>query len=207
MDSPSDAVIRRDATCSSIANGTHTVVVGACTANADTIEFSRYSSAGPSRNGRREQWPDLVATADQSVSLPGVLAAGTRSGVRVRMNGTSVAAPQVARQIIGLFLPAAAVRREKASPPQPHGALLDHVVRTPEGIAPSRAGRGRLDPGQPPAASYEQGVAGAAAPEPHSPLQSLALLPTAKAAPRAERPVARPIIVSPGAMAVPPEAH
>lgn len=38
-------------------------------------------------------WPDCVAPADESAALPGILAAGARSGVLVRMNGTSVAAP------------------------------------------------------------------------------------------------------------------
>lgn len=38
-------------------------------------------------------WPDCVAPADESAALPGILAAGGRSGVLVRMNGISVSAP------------------------------------------------------------------------------------------------------------------
>jgi subtilisin family serine protease len=43
--------------------------------------------------------PDAVAPSDDSLAHDGVLAAGSRSGSVVAMNGTSVAAPQVARLI------------------------------------------------------------------------------------------------------------
>ena len=40
-----------------------------------------------------------MAQSDRSYVHRGILAAGTRSGSRVVMNGTSVAAPQIAREI------------------------------------------------------------------------------------------------------------
>ena len=43
--------------------------------------------------------PNWLMPADDSLSCRGVLAAGTRSGVRVAMSGTSVAAPQAARYV------------------------------------------------------------------------------------------------------------
>lgn len=46
--------------------------------------------------------PDIAAPCDESPSMPGLLAAGTRSGTRVRMNGTSVAAPWVTRRLADL---------------------------------------------------------------------------------------------------------
>jgi hypothetical protein len=103
VNSPQDDIVQRAGTCNSIANGSLTVVVGACLAGRDDDDpqMSRYSSAGPTRNKERKKpWPNLVAPGDQSSSLLGVLGAGTRSGARLRMNGTSVAAPQVARDLI-----------------------------------------------------------------------------------------------------------
>jgi hypothetical protein len=43
--------------------------------------------------------PDALAQSDRSYVHRGILAAGTRSGSRVVMNGTSVAAPRIARAV------------------------------------------------------------------------------------------------------------
>lgn len=151
--SPAGALVQRSGTCSSIANGCRTIVVGACL-GTDNFEFSRYTSAGPSRNPLRRTdgatdprcrpWPDLVAPADESRSLPGILAAGTRSGVRVRMNGTSVAAPRVTRQLIGKFLP----YRAGTGRPQPSGPVERSTAVAAQASGPppdpDRLGGGRL---------------------------------------------------------------
>jgi hypothetical protein len=55
--------------------------------SADGFDVSRGGKLGP----------DVSAVADRSRALSGVLAAGTASGSRVAVTGTSVAAPQVAR--------------------------------------------------------------------------------------------------------------
>jgi hypothetical protein len=99
-DVPTDRVMRRT-TSSSLATGRNTMVAGAYVALGGAL--SRYTAAGPTYNAAREgvrTWPDCIAVADTSAGLPGLLASGTRSGVLVRMNGTSVAAPQVARALI-----------------------------------------------------------------------------------------------------------
>jgi len=68
------------------------------------------SAAGPdlpalySAAGRLDATPggaavSCAAVSDQSPTLPGVLAAGTRSGAAWRLSGTSAAAPQVARAL------------------------------------------------------------------------------------------------------------
>ncbi len=83
-----------------LATGQHTIVVGGYRAS-DRMQ-SKYTGAGPvgtpptvpPRTG-----PDVSAVADESVVLHGILAAGTRSGSVVAMDGTSVAAPQVTRLI------------------------------------------------------------------------------------------------------------
>ena len=61
---------------------------------------SPYSSAGPSRDypTTLRFGPDYVLPCDESYALEGILAGGTRSGSVFRLIGTSVAAPQLARQ-------------------------------------------------------------------------------------------------------------
>jgi hypothetical protein len=56
-----------------------------------------YSSAGPARKGARAG-PDYVLPCDESDALNGMPGGGNRSGVVFRMVGTSIAAPQMARQ-------------------------------------------------------------------------------------------------------------
>ncbi len=97
-DVPGDTV-KRKTTGNSLANGQRPIVVGAYVAASGQI--SSYSAAGPTGNAARcAAWPDYLAVGDEADDLLGVLAAGTRSGVHVRMNGTSVAAPQIARAIL-----------------------------------------------------------------------------------------------------------
>jgi hypothetical protein len=48
--------------------------------------------------------PTLVALGDDGMALPGKRAAGVVSGSVTRMSGTSMAAPQVARALLGYFL-------------------------------------------------------------------------------------------------------
>lgn len=55
---------------------------------------SRYSAEGNNQLG-----PELSALADQGLAMPGVRVSGSQSGMVVRANGTSLAAPQAARWI------------------------------------------------------------------------------------------------------------
>ena len=134
--------VRRCGTGSSIANGTRSVVVGACVDRADGIEFAPYTSAGPSRNLQRHFWPDVAAVSDTSHRLRGVPAAGTRSGVSARMNGTSVAAPLVARALIEAFLPYQSPTNGCPMPPT-HG-LGDRIAKPSQTDQCGRAGRGLI---------------------------------------------------------------
>jgi len=73
----------------------HTIVVGA----AEASEFcppADYTSSGPTES---RPGPDCSAIADDGDAHWGRLAAGTFSGTFVAMQGTSVAAPQIARQV------------------------------------------------------------------------------------------------------------
>lgn len=90
-------------TLNSYAHGRLTNVVGAARATAvqgpawDLQWLAPYTAAGAA--GQRPA-PDFVAAADESAVLGGRLAGGNLSGAQVRMDGTSVAAPQLARALL-----------------------------------------------------------------------------------------------------------
>ncbi len=96
-------------TLNNIATGINSITVGGCLVKGnpwpDPSDPARreleveYSSRGAAVS--------VVAPSDYSLGLHGVLAAGNRSGTTARMDGTSVAAPQVARALLNaLAIPA-----------------------------------------------------------------------------------------------------
>jgi hypothetical protein len=95
------APVDRCNTMSNIACGAQPVIVGGCV--LDGTELSGYTSSGPGCGGVRSSGPDVVAPSDESGTLSGLLAAGTRSETWVRMGGTSVAAPIVARRLANIL--------------------------------------------------------------------------------------------------------
>jgi hypothetical protein len=99
-----DSIIKRDGSINAIATGSRTIVAGGHVGKENRVV--KYSAGGPvSPAGQKEPddlertGPDALARSDASYVHQGILAAGTRSGSRVVMNGTSVAAPQIARVI------------------------------------------------------------------------------------------------------------
>ncbi len=91
----SEALVRRRGTLTGIATG-NGAVVAAGYRYSDKRHLP-YSSAGPTRGPK--DGPNISAATDESRSLPGLLAAGTRGASVVRLIGTSTAAPQVARWV------------------------------------------------------------------------------------------------------------
>jgi hypothetical protein len=91
----SPALVRRRGTLTGIASGSG-ALVAAGYRHSDG-KHVRYSSAGPTRGPA--VGPDCAAVTDESRSLPGILAAGTRGASVVRLVGTSTAAPQLARWV------------------------------------------------------------------------------------------------------------
>jgi hypothetical protein len=86
-----------------IATGSKTVVVGGF--RRKELLVADYSSGGPTAcidiTGELPRMgPDALTVSEASTVHRGVLAAGTRSGSVAAMNGTSVAAPQIARVLI-----------------------------------------------------------------------------------------------------------
>lgn len=95
-----DCPIKRAGALNGIATGAEAVVVGGYRLSDGGP--ARYSAGGPVPAPGRDG-PDVSGVSDISPALTGILAAGTRSGRRVRLNGTSVAAPQIARLIADGF--------------------------------------------------------------------------------------------------------
>lgn len=86
-------------TFTSIATGSKTFRVGAVLDRGKglaTQEVSAYSAAAA---GNREG-PQYSAIADAHPALPGIRVSGSQSGMVLRANGTSMAAPQAARYLI-----------------------------------------------------------------------------------------------------------
>jgi len=131
----------RSTTTGSICNGRESIVVGAIDSRQPSFPLGRFSSAGPTRDGRAK--PDLVAPGVQ------VLAARSRPlGARdapllTRMSGSSMAAPHVTGT--------AALICDALGHAPGHRALRDllrrscrpHVDGDP--LAAQRTGAGRLD--------------------------------------------------------------
>jgi hypothetical protein len=104
VETDNESAIKRDGSINAIATGSRTIVVGGYVRKENRVV--KYSSGGPKppAGGERpvalkRKGPDAVAQSDESYVHQGILGAGTRSGSVVFMNGTSVAAPQIARQI------------------------------------------------------------------------------------------------------------
>lgn len=90
---PPDNRVEPYGSLNALATGPDMIVAGAYRWRDQSI--SSYSGAA----GPRMRTPDLAAPADRSRVMGGVPAAGGRSGSVVALNGTSVAAPQVARAL------------------------------------------------------------------------------------------------------------
>ncbi len=90
--------VRKAGTLNSYATGTSTYVVGGMVLSP--IELADYSSSGPGRNGVRAFGPDSLEVTDESNVLSGIPALASIGSSVLRMNGTSVAAPQLVRRLL-----------------------------------------------------------------------------------------------------------
>jgi hypothetical protein len=100
FDNAPGSYVKRTGTLSGIATGRETYVIGAHVRGPDTHDLmpAHYSSEGSGAPvPRTMRAPNWLAPGEDSRACPGVLSAGTRSGARVAMNGTSAAAPQATR--------------------------------------------------------------------------------------------------------------
>ena len=101
FDEKATGFITPEGAMNALASGDEVIVAGGCYFWGDMAEVMPeivpYSGGGSERDARHGV--DLLAPAEDSPVLNGVLAAGLRSGAQVALNGTSVAAPYVARWV------------------------------------------------------------------------------------------------------------
>jgi hypothetical protein len=137
LDEPG-AIIRRSGAVNGIATGHQPVVVGG---------FRRHDGRPSAYSGRAHgsaRHPDAAAVADESWNRRGVIAAGVRSGSAFAMDGTSVAAAQVARLIVAQRALQAA--SSAASTGLSHGRMaVQEEARTQEGQSPPQWNPGDVD--------------------------------------------------------------
>jgi hypothetical protein len=152
-----NAYVQRRGSLNTIATGGEAIVVGAYVEQDDRV--APYSGGGPTR-GAAPRGTTLLASGEDSATQHGLLAAATRGVGKVRMNGTSVAAPQVTRAIVQLL---------SASPGLSRAQLVEQlrqrVKPVKKGLSDPdelRRGFGRL-PGPKARATSAQATAGAAA--------------------------------------------
>ncbi|WP_294223460.1 S8 family serine peptidase [uncultured Shimia sp.] len=133
------SLVRRAGMINGIGCGTLPAVIAGYV-NSDG-KMATYSAGGPTLNISRLFGPDASAVSDDSVALHGVLSAGSSSGSRVSMNGTSVSTPQVARWAADKMAAAPNVSFGRADVFAQ--ALTDDPYQ-PDKPAPTRTGGGRL---------------------------------------------------------------
>ena len=147
------SLIRRAGSFNAIATGKAPIVAGAF--NAKELWPAGYSSGGPLTAARETQkpnraGPDAMAVSEDSHVLTGILAAGSRTGSVFAMNGTSVAAPQIARWLAdqlasGKTNGAKQVSRKAKADEKTIFKPLEATLAQPRPPAPERLGKGRME--------------------------------------------------------------
>lgn len=127
-------------TIGTIANGFRAIAVGAYDAQDRRLSLARFSSSGPTRDGRTK--PDLVAPGVRVLAARSCpLSSSQPAPPLFRQSGTSMAAPHVTGTVALLFeaagtrLPIQETRR----------LLLSTTARYPGNAAAERLGNGMLD--------------------------------------------------------------
>jgi hypothetical protein len=138
-------VVRRAGSMNALATGREPVVIGGLLRRE--LRAAKYSAGGPVTEpagaaAPHRLGPDALTVSDDSTVHAGVLAAGTRSGSVVAMNGTSVAAPRIARWIAGEL---AAGRPGDRAAVESLAAAQEAGLRPPH--KPSRSAAGRAASG------------------------------------------------------------
>jgi len=138
----SDCLVKRSGTISGFACGEFPAVLAGYVESLN--ELADYSAAGPvttamTAKGPTRTGPDAAAVSDDTPVLRGILSAGSRSGSLVSLNGTSVAAPQVARWMADRLAQGQSATRSDVSA---QAAFDDHPPPSRPDI--DRTGGGRM---------------------------------------------------------------
>jgi hypothetical protein len=124
---PKKSLVKRFGSLNGLATGHTSLVVGGYRLGAGLgsslarARPARYSSAGTLKPDWIDKTVDCSSMSDRSRALPGTISAGVRSGSLSLIQGTSTAAPFVARQLATVFVTAddyrvAAAARENYRP-------------------------------------------------------------------------------------------
>jgi hypothetical protein len=146
-DDPSAArgVVGRRCTLNGIATGGRAIIVAGYPVTGESDGAAPYSATGFGEDRN----PSVAAPSDRSRVLGGILAAGTLSGTSVAINGTSAAAPAVARRIALHALAPGSGPPPIADKPRPVGRFEACRVGAgwllPSGRAPTRQTQGSSD--------------------------------------------------------------
>ncbi len=132
----------RAGTLNGLATGASPVVVAGYRAASPERALALYSgSAAENRTA-----PDIAAPSDRSRALPGVIAAGSRSGTRVPLGGTSVAVPQAVRALAARWATEANLRDAATLLSEMAAQHEREIEAEADAVSPLRAGAGRLPP-------------------------------------------------------------
>lgn len=111
--------VTSEGSLSGLATAVHANIHVASGSVHSTVEPARYASEGPAVGGGLHR-PDWALPTDETPGLRGILGAASRPGSVVRLVGTSMAAPQLARRLVN---GPALVRGTSADPRIGHGVL------------------------------------------------------------------------------------
>ncbi|WP_027546954.1 hypothetical protein [Bradyrhizobium sp. WSM2254] len=146
------AFVRRFGSLNGIATGAKSLVVGGYRLGAglaSSLKYarpSRYSSAGSREHGWLRRHVDCSSMSERSRALPGTIAAGVRSGSRSFVQGTSTAAPFVARQLAEIFTTAQDADIRRAEPANYLPLLHDKYPAADDPVIRARLGKIRVPP-------------------------------------------------------------
>jgi hypothetical protein len=130
--------IRRMGSLNNVASARSVLVVGGFV--HQTSQLASYSASGPGRNAAGNVGVDVIATTDGSAVVRGVRGPAVRTGTTFRMDGTSVAAPQVTRWIANWMATSPASAVDWAAVLGPSVSTKNPTLNGP----PDRTGLGRL---------------------------------------------------------------
>ncbi len=103
---PQAAIVRREGVFNNISTGEHTIKAGGVReTDLEIAEYSPHNFYSPRAKRVNTATPvHHYATTEESRTLHGIRAAGTRAASTVRLSGTSMAAPQIARDVVNVLL-------------------------------------------------------------------------------------------------------
>jgi Subtilase family len=130
--------IRRMGSLNNVATARTVLVVGGYVYK--TGQLSSYSAGGPVRAGVKGVGVDVLGVADCAPMDRGVRSCGVKSGTTFRMNGTSVAAPQVTRWVAHWMSSTSTSGLDWSSVLAPYTSIHHPQLRGPT----ARTGSGRL---------------------------------------------------------------